>query len=192
MQQIPEFKIEQNGEISKEFLSRNILTFSQAALFVSQLPYGRNQNKNNLLTVFTDNCGTCSTKHALLKKLAQENNFNDLKLFIGLYKMNGINTPKVLKTLKTNNLEFIPEAHNYLKFNDTIFDFTVDLTKPLDFISDLIEEIEILPNQIVEYKINYHKNYLKDWLNKNVQIKLSLSDLWKIREQCIQDLATNI
>ena len=67
MQQIPEFKIEQNGEISKEFLSRNILTFSQAALFVSQLPYGRNQNKNNLLTVFTDNCGTCSTKHALLK-----------------------------------------------------------------------------------------------------------------------------
>ncbi|MFN6341326.1 MAG: hypothetical protein ACK4Y6_02890, partial [Bacteroidota bacterium] len=70
-----DFEIKSKGQISKEFIDRNIFTFNQASIFVRQLAYGRNADKNNLTSVFTDNCGTCSTKHALLKKLADENNF---------------------------------------------------------------------------------------------------------------------
>jgi hypothetical protein len=71
----PDFDIKSKGEISIEFLDRNILTFNQALLFIRQIPYGRNPDKYNLASVFTDNFGTCSTKHALLKRLADENNF---------------------------------------------------------------------------------------------------------------------
>ena len=187
----PDFDIQSKGQISKEFIDRNILTFTQASVFVRQLAYGRNTDKNNLVSVFTDNCGTCSTKHALLKKLAEENNFEKVKLIVGLFKMNKKNTPEITETLHKNELEFIPEAHCYLKYEDQIIDLTKINSKPTDFLDDLIEEIEILPEQITDYKVNYHKNYLLSWLEKNEQIIHSLNDIWKIREQCIQDLANN-
>jgi len=187
----PDFIIQSKGIISKEFINRNILTFKQALLFVKQLDYGRNEDKNNLATVFTDNCGTCSTKHALLKKLADENNFEEVKLLVGLFKMNKVNTPEISKTLQRNQLEYIPEAHCYLKYEDQILDQTKINSKATDFLEYLIEEIEISPEQITDFKVNYHKSYLANWLAKNKQINLSINDIWKIREQCIQDLANN-
>ncbi|MFY7732392.1 MAG: hypothetical protein ACOVSR_02835 [Bacteroidia bacterium] len=187
----PDFDIKSTGRISKEFVDRNILTFNQATLFVKELAYGRNADNNNLASVFADNCGTCSTKHALIKRLADENNFETVKLIVGLFRMNKINTPEISATLLQNNLEFIPEAHCYLKIENLILDLTKINSKPTDFLDDLIEEIEISPEQITEYKVNYHKNYLVTWLDNNKQINLSLNDIWKIREQCIQDLANN-
>jgi len=187
----PDFEIKSKGQISKEFIDRDILTFNQASIFVRQLAYGRNADKNNLASVFTDNCGTCSTKHALLKKLADENNFEKVKLIVGLFQMNKKNTPEISETLQKNQLEYIPEAHCYLKFEDQIIDLTKINSKPTDFLDDLIEEIEISPEQITDYKVNYHKNYIVTWLDKNEQINLSLNDIWIIREQCIQDLADN-
>ena len=185
------FDIKSTGEISKEFIDRNILTFIHATLFVKELAYGRNVDKNNLASVFTDNCGTCSTKHTLLKKLADENNFETIKLIVGIFRMNKNNTPEISATLLQNNLEFIPEAHCYLKFEDQILDLTKINSNPKNFVDDLIEEIEILPEQITDYKVNYHKNYLVTWLDNNKQINFSLNDIWKIREQCIEDLANN-
>lgn len=187
----PDFDIKSMGQISKEFTDRNIVTFKQASLFIKQLAYGRNADKNNLATVFTDNCGTCSTKHALLKRLADENEFEKVKLIVGLFKMNKKNTPQVSSTLQKYNLEYIPEAHCYLKFEDQIIDLTKLNSKPTDFLDELIEEIEIIPEQITDFKVNYHKNYLASWLDKNKQINLSLNELWKIREECIQKLSDN-
>ncbi|OYU84688.1 MAG: hypothetical protein CFE24_05145 [Flavobacterium sp. BFFFF2] len=66
----------------------NISHFQQAADFVKQLPYGRNLDKENLVSVLSDGCGTCSSKHALIKQLAIENQFESLKLCMGLFKMN--------------------------------------------------------------------------------------------------------
>ncbi len=176
----PDFTIKSKGEISKEFFKRKILTFNQASFFIKQLPYGRNSDKNNLISVFTDKCGTCSTKHALLKILADENNFENIKLMVGIFKMNKKNTPEISETLEINRLEYIPEAHCYLNFEDKILDFTTINSNPENFLCDLIEEIEILPKQIAEYKVQYHKNYLISWLNKNKQIKLSINEIWEI------------
>lgn len=191
MKHLPNFTIESLAEISQEFLKKEISTFSGATHFVANLDYGRNANKGDLKTVFADNCGTCSTKHALLKKLANENGFNEIKLFLGIFKMNSKNTIEISQTLKKNKLEFIPEAHNYLKFENQIFDFTKPDSKASDFENDLILEIEILPEQIANYKIEFHRKYLKDWLTKNQEIKFDLEDIWKIREECILDLANS-
>jgi hypothetical protein len=184
-----DFDITPNGPISKTFLAHNISTFGEATAFVRQLKYGRNQNKADLTNVFTDNCGTCSTKHALLKQLADENGFDDLKLMTGLFRMNSINTPKISATLKVHKLTYIPEAHNYLKYKGAILDFTSKTSKPSDFESDLIQEIEISTNQIADFKVQYHKKYLSEWLIKHPTLNFTLSQLWKIREQCIADLS---
>lgn len=189
MEPLIDFDIHASGMVSGECLKRNLHAFSDAATFIKGLPYGRNANKLDLITVFTDNCGTCSTKHALLKLLAEENGFDGLQLIMGLFKMNGRNTPKIAKRLLDNRLEYIPEAHCYLTYGNEIMDFTRWNALPADFINDLMEEVEIRPGQIADFKVGYHKNYLKQWLDEHPQISFSLEEIWKIREACILDLS---
>jgi hypothetical protein len=86
------FTITAQGEISQNFLAIGITTFTDACNYIKHLPYGRNNNKYNLASLFTDKCGTCSTKHAVLKQLALENNCTDVQLMLVLFKMNTINT----------------------------------------------------------------------------------------------------
>lgn len=183
------FDIVSNQKISKLFKQNHCFDFLSASGFVRNLPYRRNLDKDNLATVFTDNCGTCSTKHAILKTLAEENNQSDFKLILGIFRMNGKNTPKIKSVLDNHNLMYIPEAHNYLKFKNQILDSTKKNSSENDFINDLLEEIEIEPHQINQFKIEFHRNYLKNWLNENPEIPYPLEELWKIREECIKALS---
>ncbi len=189
MSKFPNFEIKPCGEISNEFLKMDISTFNDACQFIARLPYGRNHDKNDLKTIFSDNCGTCSTKHATLKRLAQENEFEGLKLILGIFKMNAQNTVAITETLRKNNLDFIPEAHNYLKFENEILDFTKRNSNASDFEDSLLLEIEILPNQISNYKVEFHKEFLKKWLTENPEIEFDIEKLWKVREKCIEDLS---
>jgi hypothetical protein len=186
---LPEFKIALKGGISDACLSRGLDSFHQAADYIRQLPYGRNADKTNLAGVFADGRGTCGTKHALLRQLAKEQGQESIRLFTGLFRMSGSNTPSVAKRLERHRLAFIPEAHCYLKFEGQRFDFTKTNSKPGDFEGDLLEETELNPGQITDFKVNYHKTYLGSWLNANPSLNMSLDELWLIREQCIQDLS---
>ncbi len=187
---LPNFNIKPNGPISIEFLNHNIVTFSEATLFINNLRYARNTDKTNLTTIFKDSCGTCSTKHAILKQLADENDFREIQLMLGIFKMNASNTKEIKSTLEKYHLDYIPEAHNYLKYKNQIFDFTKKGSKPSDFQNDLLQEIEITPNQITEFKIDFHKKHLQNWLTQNNNCNLNLHQLWKIREECILNLSS--
>jgi thiol-disulfide isomerase/thioredoxin len=183
------FEIKPCGEISNEFLGRGISTFQAACQFIASLPYGRNLDKTDLKTIFSDHCGTCSTKHALLKTLAQENELEGITLVLGIFKMNAQNTPAIAETLKKYNLEFLPEAHTYLKFDNEIMDFTKSTSSASDFEKNLLLEVAITPNQISNYKVAFHKAFLKQWILENPAVEYDLDALWRIREQCIQDLS---
>lgn len=189
--QSPDFKIKDTGPVSRAFIERGISDFSDAAQFIMHLPYGRNEDKDNLLSVFTDGCGTCSTKHALLRLLAAENNFNDLKLYIGIFRMHSLNTPEVVSIFGQHDLHFIPEAHNYLRYNGKLLDFTKPGFKLAADESDLLKEIEVNPDQVNLFKIAFHKNFLKDWLVAHQNIPYAFEELWAIREKCIYALANN-
>ena len=123
----PNFDIKSTGRISKEFVDRNILTFNQATLFVKELAYGRNADKNNLASVFADNCGTCSTKHALIKRLADENNFETVKLIVGLFRMNKINTPEISATLLQNKVSVLDNLLYEERYLRDVEFFNVDV-----------------------------------------------------------------
>ena len=181
-----DFIINSSGPVSTEFLSVNIFKFHDACRFIAQLPYGRNIDKSNLLTVFTDQCGTCSTKHALLKSLADENGFENLKLIAGIFKMNADNTPQVRPVLEEYQLNYIPEAHCYLRYNDMILDYTKTDSDPATFKDEILVETVITPDQITTFKVDYHRNYQKGWLNHNPHIHYTLDEIWAIREKCIE------
>jgi hypothetical protein len=182
------FPIKSNGSISTLFLQKNIADFKQAMQFIRQLPYGRNKNKYDLTTIFSDNCGTCSTKNALLKTLAAENDQHEVKLILGLFKMGKKYSVSLGEVLAKNKLTYIPEAHNYLKINDVIFDCTTSISTADQFVNELISEIEIEAGQITDFKVNYHKVYLRQWLAKQEGLTITFDKLWSIREKCIEVL----
>lgn len=183
------FEIKNLGLISGLFLSKGISSFDLATKFIHQLPYGRNANKYDLTTIFIDQCGTCSTKHAILKELANENKVFDLRLLIGIYRMNGSNTPPAKPVLSHFNLDYIPEAHCYLKYQDSVLDFTKISEKPLEFLPDLLEEQEISPDQITDYKVDHHRQYLFKWLCEHPDVHYNTEQIWSIREKCILSLS---
>lgn len=183
------FTISSSQEISKAFTDKGIFDFQEAATYVKQLPYKRNANKYDLTTVLSDGYGTCSTKHALLKQLAIEHDIAGVQLMLCIFKMNAVNTPKIARTLKTKNLAFIPEAHNYLLMEGEILDCTTALSGKRDFTDDIIDTIVIEPSQIHTFKVNFHKKALQRWLTANPQVPHTLDELYAIRETCIEDLS---
>lgn len=156
---------------------------------VRNIPYGRNSNRQDFSLVITENKGTCSSKHAFLKDFADKNNIPNVDLIIGIYKMSETNT-KIGATLSDYNIEYLPEAHCYLKINGAVIDVTnsnADFSKIED---SILAEITITPNQVSEYKIEYHKSFLKNWIIQN-NIPFTFEQIWDIREKCIDNLSKN-
>lgn len=177
----------EKGRVSEKFTELNIHDFETACQYIAALPYKRNQDKNNILCVFEDKGGTCSTKHALLRKLALENNKAQVQLMLGIFKMNSEYASSIKNTLRQYELSYIPEAHNYLKINDQYYDFTKPQSDDNKFKDSILAEVEIEYDQITTMKIAIHKEFLQKWLNDE-KISYSLDEIWEIREKCIADL----
>lgn len=101
--------------------------------------------------------------------------------------MNHLNTPKIQDTLLNHNLDYIPEAHCYLIINNLRVDVTHTNSDVSKLESDIVNELEIETNHVIDFKIIYHQQYLKDWL-KTEGLSLSFEQLWKIRKECIKKL----
>lgn len=182
------FKIIANNQLSK--LANKLGLYDSEALirFIQKTPYGRTSNRTDISLVFIESRGTCSSKHALIKAIATENNIQDLDLVIGMYKMSETNTPKIGHVLSENGLSYIPEAHCYLKYNNQPIDITTNNSDFEIIKNAIIEEILIQPNQIGTFKVEYHKEFMKNWLSEN-ELSFSFNKLWSIREQCIRNLS---
>jgi len=174
--------------LTQVVLSFGIATWNKLVAYITNLPYGRTTNREDLSLVLTEQKGTCSSKHAFLATIAQENQLNDISLLLVLFKMNGKNTPKVGPILTNYNLSYIPEAHTVLQVGDEI----IDATSPnasFDTIEDSVLHTEVItPSQIIRYKVQTHQDYIKQWLEEQ-EGSYSFEQLWNIREECIEALS---
>jgi hypothetical protein len=187
---VKNFKLSGSKILSKQSISLGLTHFDALYNYVKNIPYGRNSNRSNYKLILNENKGTCSTKHAFLKAIAVENERDDIKLCLGVFKMNNDNTPKVSTILDRYQLDYIPEAHCYLKVNDTINDitFTNSGNGEPDFAQCVLHEEFIAPEQIGDYKVNLHQTFLKSWII-NENMTFNFDELWKIRELCIAALS---
>ncbi|WP_299242546.1 hypothetical protein [uncultured Aquimarina sp.] len=184
-----DFKISSEDSLSKIITEKGITSWSELITYVKNIPYGRNSNRIDNTLVITENKGTCSSKHSLLKRIADLNGMNDIKLIIGIYKMNATNTPKIGNVILNNDLKYIPEAHCYLRYNDETIDATSNSSDFGRIINDVIIEKNIQPNQVGSYKIKYHQAFIKEWIVSE-KLNFSFEEIWKIREQCIENLSS--
>ncbi len=176
--------------LSALLIERGVTIWDDAISYIQHLPYGRNANRKDLSLVITEGKGTCSSKHAALKTIADENDIEGVQLILGMYKMTQENTPGIGNYITKSGLSFIPEAHCYLLLNGE----RLDLTSPSSSIgrieNAILIETEMAPNQVSEWKVDYHKQFINAWIISE-GIKLDFNAIWEIREKCIAALSNS-
>jgi len=182
--------LQRPGEISAAFAQFGVDDYRAAARYVAILPYGRNRTVTDALIVLREGRGTCSTKHALLRRLAAEQDLG-VALILGIYEMSAQNTLGVEGVLRKYGLSTLPEAHCYLRIGSKRIDLTRvshegQRLQPLRF----LHEEEIDPEQVGSYKFDLHRRFLKQWVTETgANGCRSLQELWRIREECIVALS---
>jgi hypothetical protein len=174
-----------NAVLSRAIIERGAMTFADACNYIRALPYKRNTDKDDVLCVLNEGGGTCSTKHALLKRIADENGIT-VSLVIGIIRMDSSTSPAIAQILKQHTLDFIPEAHCYLKHKGHIVDCTGGSLNPRPVI---LTETQIEPGQISDFKVAYHKAYIENWVSDTNFTTYTTDELWLIRESCIKALS---
>lgn len=155
--------------------------------YVRTLPYRRISDGEDLSLVLSESCGTCSSKHAFVTMIAERNGLEDVHLMLSLYRMNGRNTPAVKGVLDTYRLDYIPEAHCFLRIKNCDTDLTGlrNTLPPLE--SEIISEHRIKASEAGSLKKEFHRKQLESWISE-AGIPYSLEEIWHIRELCISEL----
>ena len=181
------YRLDSIDSLTKQAKAHGLSIWTDLLNHIQNLPYGRNENRSDLSLVLSEGKGTCSSKHALLKKLADLNLIPNVQLVLGLYEMNAKNTAGIGNVLKENSLGYIPEAHCYLVINNQRVDVTSADSSFQKIKESLLLEKEIQPEQVAKFKVNFHQEYLKNWL-KESNSSFTFAEVWKIREACIANL----
>ena len=160
--------------------------------FVHGLPYGRNSHRegrsdahdDEVRVVLDEGRGTCSSKHVLLARLAAEAHLG-AELRLGLFLMDGENTPAVAEVLARAGLRCVPEAHCFLQLGARRLDLTFpgsDGTCGLAF----VEERGVAPEMLGRVKVPWHQEHLGRWARA---AGLDAAWVWDVREACIAALS---
>lgn len=187
MTNLSNYRITSTESVSGLLLTQGIHDLMALYTWLRLLPYRRISDKNNLSLTIIEHCGTCSSKHAFFKSVCDLNGYAEFKLCFCVFKMTQGNTPGIGSVLADHGLDYIPEAHCYIKLGEQV----IDVTKPEPLYESirqdiLMEEIVELP-QLGEYKSKFHISYIDRW-RQEIGVNFSTDELWRIREACIYNL----
>ena len=181
-------KISPVGPISNRFHELAITTFQAAAFYVKQLPYGRTLPRSDFAQVLIQQKGTCSSKHALIKCLAEENQWPEVELHMVIYAMSSSNTPGIGNPLDIYGIPYIPEAHCVLSVLDEDMDLTSATSTCQSWAKDVLQRRNITPIDTVSNKIQWHRQFIGQWIVSS-GISYTVEEVWNIRERCIEALS---
>ncbi len=183
-----DIQLESNDPLTIDIVESGVVTWEDLIRCVQTFHYGRNAERSDVTLVWSERKGSCSSKHAFLKHIADLNNIQHVDLILCMYKMNSSNTQKVEPVLNEFKIDYLPEAHCYIRFETEAIDVTTMSSKFSSIQADVLEEQIIRPDQVVDFKVDYHKSYMRKWGVENHPEK-SFEELWEIREKCISALA---
>lgn len=112
------------GIISAKFLSQGINSFTGACRYIHVLPYDYNSDKDDLMILFKENKGNCTTKQAVIATLAAELDLPVVKN-IGIYAMTEKIVTGTKEILAKYNLPYVPMVHCFLVYGE----YRVDLSE---------------------------------------------------------------
>jgi hypothetical protein len=111
------------GIVTRQFLDLGIASFHEACRWVHELPYGYNSDRDDMMTLFSEAMGSCTTKHAVIATLAVELDLPVGKR-IGVYPMTEDLVTGTGRILEQYGLPYLPMVHCFLAGGDVRVDLT--------------------------------------------------------------------
>ncbi|HZX10486.1 MAG TPA: hypothetical protein VFG01_06005, partial [Acidobacteriota bacterium] len=175
------------------FLSLGINRFINACRYVHELPYGYNTNRDDLMVLFKENKGTCTTKHAVIATLAVELNL-PIEKNVGIYAMTKEIVTGTDEILKKFNLPYVPMVHCFLVYGE----YRVDLSEGNNngknrSIEEFLYSQWVEPNISAKAEYLIYRNALKDHILKRKEMEgVEILKILHAREEGLHLLKKNI
>jgi hypothetical protein len=189
----PDKPISDAGIISAKFLSLGFSRFIEACRFVHSLPYEYNTDRDDLMILFKENKGTCTTKHAVIATLAEEMNLPIVKN-VGVYAMKEEIVTGTNQILEKYDLPYVPMAHCFLVYGE----YRVDLSEgnkngknlPID---DFLFTQQVEPNISAKDEYRLYRKALKDYILVRKEFdEVDIKQILQAREEGLKLLKRNI
>jgi hypothetical protein len=186
-------QIEGAGPVSRAFVELGITSLYAACRYVHELPYGYNSDRDDLMILFKEKMGSCTTKHAVIASLAAELAL-PIEKAIGIYAMTEEIVAGAGFILDKYKLPYIPMVHCFLVHGH----HRVDLTegnhngkkRPID---EFLFAKKVIANISAKNEYLLYRKALTDHILKREE--LNGTDLRRVlhaREEGINLLKANI
>ena len=178
---------------SEKFLSLSISTFVDACRYVHQLPYGYNSDRDDIMILFKENMGTCTSKHAVIATLAMELSVPVHKN-IAIYAMTEDIVTGTNPILEKYSIPYIPMLHCFLEFGK----YRVDLTEGNQngkntWIDQFLYTEKVIPNISGKDEYQIYRRVLTEILLKQDELSgLKTTTILHAREEGLLVLKSNV
>ena len=185
--------IEPSGVVSDRLLSLGIDTFLSACRWAHELPYGYIADRDDLMILFKEKMGSCTTKHALIATLAEE-----LKLpvekNIAIYAMTEEIATGTDRILQTYDLPYVPMVHCYLSDGEHRVDLAEGNANGKNrSIDDFMLTERVIPNISAKDEYLKYRDALKNLIeNRNELHSTDIKAVLQARELGIALLRADI
>jgi hypothetical protein len=189
----PDKPIKDVGPIAHTFLSLEINGFLEACHYVHELPYGYNSNREDLMILFKEKMGSCTTKHAVIATLAAELQL-PIEKCIGIYAMTEDLVTGTHQILQKYDMPYVPMVHCFLVYKD----YRVDLSEgnqngkngPIDH---FLYTEKVIANISGKDEYLLYRKALKDHILLRKELQgIDLKTILKAREESLSLLKSNI
>jgi hypothetical protein len=189
----PNPAITNKGIIANTFINQGIKNFWDACKYVHDVPYGYNSTTEDILILFKEGFGSCTTKHAVIATLGEELNIPVHKM-IGIYAMTEGIVIGTNHILKKYHLPYLPMIHCFL-IHDS---YKVDLTEGNNngknhSIEEFLFTEKVVPNfsEKDEYLL-YRKALKNHILNRKEMVGITMIDVLRARIDSIALLRSKV
>jgi hypothetical protein len=159
---LPDRSIAPSRAVSEQFLHLGIDTFHKACRYVHELPYGYNSDRDDLMILFKEKMGSCTTKHAVIATLAAELDL-PVKKNIGIYAMTEKIVTGTAPILTRYRLPFVPMIHCFLVHDSRRIDLTEGNANGKNrSIDDFLHTETVIPNISAKDEYLKYRRALKE------------------------------
>jgi hypothetical protein len=184
---------ENNGEFSRKFLDLGVSSFKEACLYVHNLEYGYNSDKDDKWILFKEMKGSCTTKHAVIATLAKEIGI-PLHKHVGVYKFTENICQGARKITEKFSLPYIPLVHCFLVYGKYRYDLTEgNFNGKKSSIENFIHEELVIPFITRKDEYNLYKDIVEKYILHSEEMKgIKMYVVLKAREEAIKLLHNKI
>ena len=189
----PDKSLSDGGNVSAKFLSLGIKSFNDACRFVHTLPYGYNTDRDDLMILFKENMGTCTTKHAVIATLAQELHL-PIEKKVGIYAMTEEIVTGTNEILIEYDLPYVPMVHCFLVYGGNRVDLSEGNNNGKNrSVEEFLYTQRVEPNISAKDEYLLYRNALKDHiLARKEMAGVNIIKILHAREEGLKLLKHNI